>query len=156
MRTITCRDCQVVFPAPTTRGKPPVRCPTCKAQKLIAPPPAVISVAASLTPMPPSLTVKVSERESAKLTEETTDKTPTIAKPNDLFLGSFPFEVHVTNAGFLHRGESNKDAKREYERWSNASLRGFGQVGGEIVSLYEKGELVQRFDPREYKKGEVI
>lgn len=35
-RTITCRDCRKDFPAPTGRGRPPVRCEDCNAAKATA------------------------------------------------------------------------------------------------------------------------
>lgn len=169
VRELVCKDCAKPFTMPSRRGKPPSRCDGCKAVNIAAPKPAaafspygshspvsITSEDASKLDGMPQIVVKVPVTIEESKVETDPDHIVWHPKerPAEVPLGSHTYEVTCTNVqGYLYRGEELSDANKTYEKLSDSSLRGFGQVGGETVRLYEKGELAKEFNPKTYKEG---
>lgn len=66
------------------------------------------------------------------------------------------FEVHVSNMGFAFGGSNEKEARKRYDHYVQASIAGYGQIGRERVSLYANGQLVDAFDPSKYFEGQNV
>lgn len=134
MTTIVCKDCNKSFSYEPRRGRPAVRCDTCK-EKLLGVQPST------------SVREEVAGGETMGELDAVEDKQPEKALPVIAPLGAFTYEVIVTNLGFAYRGEDMEAAKKSYNHFRSASEAGYGQVGRERVTLYEKAEIVWQFNP---------
>lgn len=125
MKTVTvqCRDCGKDFQRIIQRGRPAIRCESCRENTnpnpIQALKPPVIIAASAQTQIRSASVEEVPERFVVESSVEENS----------------PFRVHVSNLGIAFRGSDHSAAMRAYNHYTAASQRGFGQVGFERVQL---------------------
>ena len=167
MKTIVCKGCGTSFTHEQKGpGRPPTKCAKCKGeaekekqQKNPEPKPFKEGVVTVSGPYQPDIKLvkesveKFSEpRKDVVLLRGNFDPDPEVVQrlssknKSEEPLGSYTYEVTVTNLGFGYRGEDVTEAKKRFKHYKEASERGFGQVGHERVTLYQKGEIISQYD----------
>lgn len=139
MATHTCKTCSKSFVV-NQPGRPPTRCPECKAKEpasIVKPATKSVPIAAVVS----TIVVGGDNTEGIEIKQADNDDT-------------FSHAVIVSNMGVAFRCNDDKEAKKRYEHYVNASIAGYGQVGRENVSLRINGEIVMHFDPVVYFQGE--
>ncbi len=59
------------------------------------------------------------------------------------------YEVVAGNVGTVYRGNNYKEADAAFAQYSGLSKSGRGRCGGEVITLFEHGELVDEFEPEQ-------
>lgn len=164
-----CRGCGVSFSV-NTRGRPPSKCATCKdltpgetpsetPSSLPKPVRVAKPIRVAKPNMPNSANVPSSANISTDASSDASSDVPAILTdvPKHVYvisvanssvddnIGTFPYEIVVTNLGFAYRGSDPKEADTAYEKFIAKSIRGFGQIGQESVRYYDSGVMTKDF-----------
>lgn len=153
------KDCGKEFVV-TTRGRPPALCVSCrlklaKSEETVltaAPREAAFSLTEQPIILPPSQATTTDEPKD----EPTDEFQPLKISDKEKPLGSFTYEIMITNTGYVYRGNDEKEARKSLKHYNAAALAGFGQVGHEKVSFYISGALIEYFDPYAYIAGKEM
>lgn len=169
MNTIICKGCGESFSYAPRRGRPPVKCDTCKAKTSDAVhTDEDVGVKEDLDLGIDSDDVDLepivedddgTNGQDRKSYTDTQDRDTYEPDPNLVPTKEdeavkveveHTFRLHVTNFGWDAKaaGEDEKKAKDRYKYFSEMSSRGYGQVGFEIVTLYCKGDVIAKYDPK--------
>lgn len=128
-----CRQCGGHFARPVQRGRPQVRCNSCKEKdekqnisNMIA-----AKLAGNNQSNPPT-----------KIEEE---QEPARAKPKYDPNVPHSYRVMVGNLGIAHAGNDKNEALGRFNHYVKASNNGFGQVGFESVQLWELEPAINQY-----------
>jgi len=127
--TVNCKICNQPFERPIQRGRPALRCLSCRSLTIESPNYSTETKEETKeeTSRPGSFVQSVSPL-SIKLDE--------VGNPEVIY----QYKLIVTNMGLTHAGDSEKEALAAFKSHADRSSMGFGQIGFEIVRLYKLDE----------------
>jgi hypothetical protein len=139
---ITCRSCGKPFEKKPGKGRPPIRCYTCKDA-------AALPIVVEEKNEPLAISIVPASQASFPKKLHVVDQPP---------LGKF--QVVVGNLGNAYSGDDEVLANKTFQTYVEKSSQGYGQVGFETVQMFRMieghPELVRDFDPvkeLDLKKG---
>lgn len=160
--TTICQSCKKPFERSPGRGRPAVRCPSCRGNATSTSVSSSSSEVFDMDDDKPSLPKHLTEEDKK---EETTTpastNTPAIVSPVPVskvrVANGETYCLMVGNLGMAYGGENENEAIKQFTHYSKASTLGFGQVGFECVQLWKLNgkeyELYKDFKPpsRDYQ-----
>lgn len=154
MNTIVdCKVCGKPFEREVKRGRPAVRCLTCREL-------AATNNHLELKSIPASDAIPTIEDTSTDVDDnlEVSEAPRPTIKPKEVNNTPYAFRLMVGNLGLAYGGDIEVEALTAYKRYCHLSSQGFGQVGFERVQLWKLNseqsyELSKDFDPRPELSG---
>ena len=61
------------------------------------------------------------------------------------------YEVIVGNVGTIYQGDNLASARKEYKAYVKISKEGYGRAGNEEVTLFDGGDILEEYHPKEQK-----
>lgn len=138
---VMCQSCGCSFQRPIQRGRPAVRCETCRQNPNVQ----HIQSSNSKTIVPSAPQENIENQEIKVTTSHTKSK-------YDINVAHL-YRVMVGNLGLAFAGNDEKEARAHFLSYSKKSQQGFGQVGFEQVQLWKLNptalqyEIINNFVP---------
>lgn len=128
--TTICQSCKKPFERSPGRGRPAVRCPSCRG--------AGSSVSSSSATDETVFCMDDDEKKEAPPDSKAIPAAPIVPiKPKIRVAAGETFCLMVGNMGMAYGGENETEAIKQFTHYSKASTLGFGQVGFECVQLWK-------------------